>query len=60
MLNKEWWTNRKKVLAARLEEIDKVWEARNVEDATGEAEWDEYENTLGRLAEVEEVLKCLA
>lgn len=60
MLNKEWWTNRKKVLAARLEEIDKVWEARKVEDATAEAEWDEYENTLGMLAEVEGVLECLA
>lgn len=42
---------------ARIEEINKLWEERGVEDATLEPEWEEYEYLLEADAEVQAMLR---
>ena len=52
-----WWKRRLNKLQSKLDEINAIWESRGVVDATAEPEWTEYENTLGALADIEEVLR---
>lgn len=54
-----WWENRRNKLQSKLDKINSAWESRSVKDTTAEPEWEEYENTLYALAEVEGVLECL-
>lgn len=45
---------------ARMTEIEAEWENRNVEDATAEPEWEEYEGLLEYEAEIEAMWKEVA